>query len=226
MRGGREETHSSHMAPYMLRTPCRRSACVLCADEVVDDVRRGRVAERVAEPLGADDALDDRRGRVDATVAGIQVSKWLQVGTAHSARTCRRKLDRAVVKILVDSPANRMGVSVAVGDWVRVVVVRNGETGKVDRGRIVCQGREKEKESLFGRALQWHLTPPSNGRVASVLEVTLQVTDHMFWSQRGQPSGLSASSHSRWKVTVSDNHPPALYSSLRRLFSYCHLSCS
>ena len=49
------------------------------AHEMVDDMRSGRIASGIAEPLSADQAFDDGGWRVNATITGInyqRVSKY------------------------------------------------------------------------------------------------------------------------------------------------------
>ena len=75
---GDEAKHEHVLAATVVALGCRFSKrglrmqddfLVLSAHEMVDDVRGRRVPARVAKPLLADEALDDRCRGVDATIA-------------------------------------------------------------------------------------------------------------------------------------------------------------
>lgn len=76
--GGNKSEHEHILAAAVVAlggSLPERALCVqddffmLCTHEVVHDVRRRRVAARVAEPFRTDEAFHDRSRRVDAAVA-------------------------------------------------------------------------------------------------------------------------------------------------------------
>lgn len=66
-------------------------------DQVVDDVRRGGVASRAAEPLAAGKALDHTAGGMDATVSSEGQNQSLeQMSVRHRQQELTRTHERAI----------------------------------------------------------------------------------------------------------------------------------